>query len=158
HFGQPRGYVLTLKPDQPPVLTSPKADPPNLPKQGGQVGLTVNAADDRGVVSARAEVLQPDGRKAKLDLTQTAPGPVTTWQGTFSAPANAKAQPDQYAVTFFATDTGGHEAPSTPVTFTVAAGLVDTTPPVLSHAAAQPTSVPAGGQTVTLSVTATDNV
>lgn len=157
HFGLPRGFVLTPKPDQPPVLTNPKAAPSSLPKAGGPVTLTVNATDDRGLVSARVEIAGPDGSPTKLSLTQTSTERVTAWQGSFPAPPNPAAQPRKYTVTFFATDTGGHEASAAPVSFTVAAGSTDRVPPVLSRAAVQPPTVPAAGKKVVLSVTATDN-
>src|SRR5262249_60582963 len=96
---------------QPPVLSSPQAAPASLPSAGGTVILSVVAADNVGVTTARAEVTGPGGSKSTVALSRSGGNALNgTWQGSFTAPANTTTAAQSYSAVFFAADAAGNQA------------------------------------------------
>jgi hypothetical protein len=138
-----------------PVLTHPHVEPSKLSYKGGIVSLRVTVADEQGVKSARAEVMQPDRNKTIVNLTlKTGSATDGTWEGKFAAPMNNTKDDQTYEVIFFAQNVAGKEAASADLTFMVA--TVDITPPALYNPKAEPSKLSPMGGDVRLRVIATD--
>src|SRR5206468_1413456 len=139
----------------PPTITACGLSVSSLPPAGGTVMITATVSDNVGVTDVTATVDKPDGTTAHVALAH---GAGNTWSGTFQAPANSTATAQTYQVSLRAGDASSNSADASCGEFRVTAAAPDLTPPVLSHAVVTPRKLPHRGGTVTLSVTATDDV
>lgn len=100
--------------DEAPIASDPSVAPRELPSSGGTVAIGVTATDNRGISEVVATVGLPDGGSAAVTLE---PISSSRFEGTFTAPPNAGATPQQYAIEVTAYDDIGQPG-------TVDAGIV----------------------------------
>lgn len=117
---------------------------------GGTVTISAQVTDAGGVGTVTATVTKPDNSTENVAMTASG----GTYSGTFAAPANSAATPATYTVVVTATDTGGRQTTSSPVTFAVPALTPDTTGPTISALSApSPADFNGGAVTITCNVT-----
>jgi parallel beta-helix repeat protein len=147
------GTVSVLKPDaEPPVLVRCDVLPRTLLAPGGAVTLRADVTDNAGVDRVEALIEIPELFSTVVTLS---PQSGDTFEGTWTAPANATATPRGYHVTFRAVDTSGLEATADCGTVTVAPP--DNQAPVISACQVTPRALLARGGAVTITATVTDD-
>lgn len=152
-----RRFTVAGRDVAPPALGGASVNPPTLPAAGGPVNLSVTATDNNGVTRVQATVKRPDNSQLIVLLALTGGTSASgTWTGTTTLPPNPGSSQQTYLVGFTGFDAAGNAAGVAPIQTVVAAN--DPTPPALSAPKATPTSLPATGGPVTLSVTAADAV
>lgn len=151
------GTVTVISQDTaPPAITGAQVSPSSLTAAGGSVAISATVTDNTAVGSVAATVTAPDGGSSVVTLAR---GQGNTYGGSFLAAANTTTTAQTYRVSVTARDTSSNTAVADAGSFTVAAAPVpDTTPPSLKGGSLTPRTLPARGGTVTIQVTATDNV
>jgi hypothetical protein len=139
--------------DLPPVLSLGSVAPSGLPKEGGEVTVSVKVVDDVGVEDVYAELLGPEGSPISKALLLTSGN---VYSASVTLPPNASESAISYQVNVTATDTNGGTTLETIGEVQVAETPPFNETPILDNPEVTPTSLPNAGGTVTLSVTATD--
>lgn len=135
----------------PPNITDPYLDPSlPLPPEGGTVEVHAQIDADAEPVTATALISGPTSYSVALS---TAFGGATS--GLVTIPANSSANPVEWVVQIRAVDGNGESSTQTVGVVTVEGNPFDE-PPIVWDASATPTTVPSGGGTVALAVSATD--
>jgi len=147
------GPAAAIEPveDMPPVVTDVEVAPSSLPASGGQVTISLYAADDFGVTIVNAEVYLGDSLITLVDLPLTG----GRFSGTTIIPPNYGEEYAYYSVIYYAYDFN---------TYTFGYGgevRVDGTPqfdepPIAWDPSVSPTSLPSTGGAVALAVSASD--
>jgi len=104
--------------DEAPYVSNATLSPRALGSAGGLVTIGADASDNRSVASAFAIVTLPDESQREVPLE-----PVSSqhFEGTFLAPANLGAAPEEYSVVVYAGDDIGQTGSESAGSFTVAA-------------------------------------
>jgi hypothetical protein len=104
--------------DEAPYVSNATLSPRTLGPAGGLVTIGADASDNRSVASAFAIVTLPDKSQQVVPLE-----PVSSqhFEGTFLAPANLGASPEEYSVVAYAEDDIGQTGSESAGSFTVAA-------------------------------------
>jgi hypothetical protein len=104
--------------DEAPYVANATLSPRTLSPAGGLVTIGADASDNRSVANAFAIVTLPDKSQREVALE-----PVSSqhFEGTFSAPANLGAAPEEYSVVVYAGDDIGQTGSESAGSFTVAA-------------------------------------
>lgn len=104
--------------DEAPYVSNATLSPRTLGSAGGLVTIGADASDNRSVASAFAIVTLPDKSQQVVPLE-----PVSSqhFEGTFLAPANLGAAPEEYSVVAYAEDDIGQTGSESAGSFTVAA-------------------------------------
>lgn len=151
----PCGTYTVTAPDQTgPAFANCQVIPRALPASGGTVTIRADITDPSGVLGAEAVVTYPDASTVHIPLTPQ--GTSSTYQGTFTAPANSALSPATYAVKITATDMLENASATDCGTFSV--GGADATPPVITSCQSSPTVLPPAGGAVTITAVVTDNI
>jgi hypothetical protein len=104
--------------DEAPYVSNATLSPRTLGSAGGLVTIAADAADNRSVASAFAVVTLPDNSQQEVPLE---PASSQHFEGTFLAPANLGAAPEEYSVIVYAEDDIGQTGSESAGDFTVAA-------------------------------------
>jgi hypothetical protein len=144
--------TVALGDTKPPTIVSHTIKPATVPIPGGMVTISAVVTDNVGVSEVTAIVTKPDGTVANVPMPRISGN---TFTGAFAAVANPTSANQVHQVSIRAVDTSTNTTTVKAGSFTV---LADKTRPVLSHASIAPRTLPSDGGTVTISVTATDNV
>lgn len=104
--------------DEAPYVANATLSPRTLGAAGGLVTIGADASDNRSVANAFAIVTLPDKSQREVPLE-----PVSSqhFEGTFLAPANLGAAPEEYSVVVYAGDDIGQTGSESAGSFTVAA-------------------------------------
>ena len=104
--------------DEAPFVANATLSPRTLGSAGGLVTISADATDNRSVANAFASVTLPDKSQQEVPLE-----PVSSqhFEGTFQAPANLGAAPEEYSVVVYAEDDIGQTGSESAGGFTVAA-------------------------------------
>ncbi len=104
--------------DEAPYVSNATLSPRTLGSAGGLVTIGADASDNRSVANAFAIVTLPDKSQREAPLE-----PVSSqhFEGTFLAPANLGAAPEEYSVVVYAEDDIGQTGSESAGSFTVAA-------------------------------------
>ena len=104
--------------DEAPYVSNATLSPRTLGSTGGLVTIGADATDNRSVASAFAIVTLPDKSQREIPLE-----PVSSqhFEGTFLAPGNLGAAPEEYSVVVYAEDDIGQTGSESADSFTVAA-------------------------------------
>ncbi|MFB3817361.1 MAG: hypothetical protein ACE147_06840 [Candidatus Methylomirabilales bacterium] len=129
-----------------PVAAEPARTPPQLLSftatpavvaDGGEVTISVRAADDQGVKAVTVLLVQPDGRQHPMPLPLVAGTAANgEWRAKWTAAGNKQSRPYTYTIKAAVTDRGDNTVTSQPVTVTV-------TPRASSAPAGRPGATPA---------------
>jgi hypothetical protein len=148
------GTATVLKPDtELPVIVSCDVLPRTLIAAGGTVTLRANVTDNAGV--DRVEAIITDSQSASITMFVPLKSG-STYEGTWTAPANGEQTPQSYHVTFRAVDTSGNEATADCGAVTVNAP--DNQAPVIGACQVTPRALLAAGGTVTITASVTDDM
>ncbi len=109
--------------DEAPYVSNATLSPRTLGSAGGLVTIGADAGDNRSVAGAFAIVTLPDKSQQVVPLE---PASSQHFEGTFLAPANLGAGPEEYSVVAYAEDDIGQTGSESAGSFTVAAPV---TPP-----------------------------
>lgn len=109
----------TTPPTIAPVIILPSA----LRFPGGEVAISVSISDASGVKNVWAEVTKPDQSKDSVTLTSNG----TTYQGSWTAPANINELDVHYQVRVFAEDNASNTTQS--AAYSVVVRGIDMPPP-----------------------------
>jgi hypothetical protein len=104
--------------DEAPYVSNATLSPRTLGSAGGLVTIGADASDNRSVASAFAIVTLPDNSQREVLLEPTSS---QHFEGTFLAPANLGAAPEEYSVVTYAEDDIGQTGSESAGSFTVAA-------------------------------------
>jgi hypothetical protein len=104
--------------DEAPYVSNATLSPRTLGSAGGLVTIRADATDNRSVTSAFAIVTLPDKSQREVPLE-----PVSSqhFEGTFLAPANLGAAPEEYSVVVYAEDDIGQTGSESAGSFAVGA-------------------------------------
>jgi hypothetical protein len=107
--------------DEAPYVSNATLSPRTLASAGGLVTIGADASDNRSVANAFAIVTLPDNSQQEITLE-----PVNSqhFEGTFVAPANLGAAPENYSVVVYAEDDIGQTGSESAGSFTVAVPVV----------------------------------
>lgn len=106
--------------DEAPYVSNATLNPRTLGSAGGLVTIGADASDNRSVASAFAIVTLPDNSQQEIPLEPTS---AQHFEGTFVAPANLGAAPENYSVVVYAEDDIGQTGTESVGSFTVAAPI-----------------------------------
>jgi hypothetical protein len=104
--------------DEAPYVSNATLSPRTLGSAGGLVTIGADASDNRSVASAFAIVTLPDNSQQEVPLEPTSS---QHFEGSFLAPANLGAAPEEYSVVAYANDDIGQAGSESAGSFTVAA-------------------------------------
>jgi hypothetical protein len=104
--------------DEAPYVANATLSPRTLGSAGGLVTIGADASDNRSVANAFAIVTLPDKSQREVPLEATSS---QHFEGTFLAPANLGAAPEEYSVVVYAEDDIGQTGSESAGSFTVAA-------------------------------------
>jgi len=104
--------------DEAPYISNATLSPRTLGSAGGLVTIGADASDNRSVANAFAIVTLPDNSQQDVPLEPTSS---QHFEGTFLAPANLGAAPEDYSVVVYAEDDIGQTSSESAGSFTVAA-------------------------------------
>ncbi|HXS32965.1 MAG TPA: hypothetical protein VN758_04220 [Solirubrobacterales bacterium] len=107
--------------DEAPYISNATLSPRTLASAGGLVTIDADATDNRSVANAFAIVTLPDKSQREVPLE---PASSQHFEGTFLAPANLDAAPEEYSVVVYAEDDIGQTGSESAGGFTVAAPAV----------------------------------
>jgi len=107
--------------DEAPNVSNATLSPRALGSAGGLVTIGADAGDNRSVAGAFAIVTLPDDSQREVPLEPTSS---QHFEGTFPAPANLGAAPEEYAVVVYAEDDIGQTGSESAGNFTVAAPVI----------------------------------
>jgi hypothetical protein len=106
--------------DEFPYVSNATLSPRTLGSAGGAVTIAADATDNRAVANVFAIVTLPDKSQREVPLE---PASSQHFEGTFPAPANLGAAPEEYSVVVYAEDDIGQTGSESADGFTVAAPL-----------------------------------
>jgi len=106
--------------DEAPYVSNATLSPGMLGSAGGLVTIGADAADNRSVANVFAVVTLPDESQRQIPLE---PLSSQHFEGTFPAPANLGASPEEYSVVVYAEDDIGQTGSESAGSFTVAAPI-----------------------------------
>lgn len=92
-----------------PIVGTISFEPSSLRFTGGQVRITAQVSDNRGVVRVRGEVEKPDGTKDNLPERTYPLQKSVTYQVTYNFPANTGVEDAVYTVLLKAVDEARNE-------------------------------------------------
>lgn len=107
--------------DEAPYVSNATLSPRTLGSAGGLVTIGADATDNRSVANAFAIVTLPDNSQQEIPLEPTS---AQHFEGTFVAPANLGAAPENYSVVVYAEDDIGQTGTESVGSFTVAVPVV----------------------------------
>jgi hypothetical protein len=113
--------MLKVRDSHPPTIGGFAVTPETLGYAGGNVTLTVKAADNSGVGRIMMTTRHPDGHSGSALVPMTGGTAVMgTWSITFALGGNATAAPVSYTFTVAVSDADGNTANAGPKTIVVA--------------------------------------
>jgi hypothetical protein len=110
--------------DEPPFVSNAAIAPRTLAEAGGPVTISADAFDNRSVSTVFAIVTLPGGSQQEVTME---PVSADHFEGTFTAPANLGATPQEYTAAVYAEDDIGQTGSEGAGAFTVAPLVAPTT-------------------------------
>jgi hypothetical protein len=136
--GYPRFATATLNITEtaPPQISSMTLTPNPLPANGGEVTLSVRAADNIGIARVLLTQIRPTGEQNSGTVPQVAGTPTNgEWRTQWRIAANSTTTPQTYTIKVKVSDAAGNTVEAEPIQLTVAGRT------------GQPPQIPTGSQT-----------
>lgn len=140
--------------DNPPLILGGDVSPSSLSHEGGSVQISAEIVDDIGLFMTYVQIYRPDSSTELMPLYGGYEG---HYFSTLEVPPNYSDTPVEYGVEVQVTDTGGAYVATLIGGVQVEGRPQFDEPPYVTNAELNPTYLPAGGGTVTISADAGDN-